>query len=91
MEPFIQTISVSKVTYPLYDHIANPIEYYFSLNSQYIWDKDTKKVVPGRNIKCHYFCDCIPSNSGGQGVSLSKSAFQHCRKIGDNGCLQQDL
>jgi len=46
MDPFIQSIAVSKATYPLYDHIANPIKCYFSLTTQNIWDNDTKTPFP---------------------------------------------
>ncbi|KAL1794109.1 hypothetical protein ACET3X_007530 [Alternaria dauci] len=46
MDSFIQSIAVSKATYPLYDHIANPTKCYFSLTTQKIWDNVTNTPFP---------------------------------------------
>ncbi|EMD61586.1 hypothetical protein GGP41_004186 [Bipolaris sorokiniana] len=82
MEPFIQTISVSKVTYPLYDHIANPIEYYFSLNSQYIWDKDTKKSFPVAISNVTTFAIAFPPTVVAKEFLSLKAPFSIAAKLG---------
>lgn len=42
---FVQSIEVSALEYPLYDHFANPVKCFFALGPEIIWDLNNKTNV----------------------------------------------